>query len=107
MSEDPFGPTHHFPLGKKAGAITVSAEWPEDRAPRPFGLRFLADPVPDSRGALDWTAVEYDPQRQIAVIRDGDALTPVFKHTNNQTTTTTGVDDRKAPDSDTDVGGND
>ena len=107
MSDDLFGSAHHFPLGKTAGALTGSAEPPGEPGTRPFGLRFLAEPVPDSQDGLDWGALEYDARQQIAVVRDGELLTPVFKHTNNQTTTTTGTDDRKAPDSDTDVGGND
>lgn len=69
---------------------------------RPFGLRYLVDPHPSATCDLDLAAVRLDDVTQIAVMsRDSDGV-PVFKHTSDETSTTTNIHDRKTSDSDTD-----
>jgi len=61
---------------------------------RPFGLRFFR-PIPTDVGAGDEPV--YDPLTQRTLPR-------AAKHKGTQTRTSTGADDRNAPDDDTDVG---
>ena len=85
------------------GLCEVNDEEPSSRDTRPFGLRYVADSNPSSRGELDLTALDYDSDRQIAIMRDGGSVLPAFKHTSGSTSTETASSDRNAPDTDTDV----
>jgi putative ATP-grasp target RiPP len=107
MNGDLCHPAYQFPLGGAAGISDVSDEMPSSRETRPFGLQYLTDPAPDGGDGFNWASLSYDHERQIAVMQDGGKVIPAFKHTNNQTSTSTGSHDREAADSDTDVGGND
>jgi putative ATP-grasp target RiPP len=69
----------------------------------PFGLRFAMKPA--MTVDVDFPAISYDPDRQIAVVADGDVTVPAMKHTSTQTKTTTASQDRKGNDSDSDSTG--
>jgi len=69
---------------------------------RPFGLRYLIDAHSSANCELDLSSVRFDDELQIAVMNGESGGMPAFKHTSGQTSTTTSIDDRKAPDSDTD-----
>src|SRR5580658_922280 len=94
-------PQDLFPLGGSSIGMSQEPDATLD-AIRPFGLRYLTEPAASGAEALDLGTVRFDPDRQIAVTAEGGTLTPTFRHTNSRTQTTTNVDDRKAPDSDTD-----
>jgi putative ATP-grasp target RiPP len=94
----------HFPLGVAFG--------PDPDRPaaiatvRPFGLRWAQTPSAAGRVELDWSAIGYDPERQIATVDDGEGhVLPAMRHTSTQTTTSTSEHDRNPPDSDTDATG--
>jgi putative ATP-grasp target RiPP len=104
MMNDLWRPADQFPLGKMAGLREVNDEGPGSQETRPFGLKYVTDPNLSGRSSLNVAALYYDCNQQIAVMRDGESVLPAFKHTNNQTSTTTADSDRTGPDSDTDVG---
>jgi putative ATP-grasp target RiPP len=85
------------------GLCEVNDEEPSSKDTRPFGLKYVTDSNSLSRGELDFTALDYDFDRQIAVMRDGASVLPVFKHTSGSTSTETARADKNAPDTDTDV----
>jgi putative ATP-grasp target RiPP len=86
----------HFPLGRPFGRVDGSSEVRSEN--RPFGLRFAVDPPATP---VDLTGFEYDPVRQIGVLRDGDAAVPLLRHTTGTTSTKTS-DGHKGMDSDSD-----
>jgi len=57
---------------------------------------------PTTSTRFDPDALSYDPERQIGLVREGDALVPLMRHTDGQTSTTTNADGHNRPDSDTD-----
>jgi putative ATP-grasp target RiPP len=65
----------------------------------------VTDPASADDVSIDWAALGYDQERQIAVTQQAGTAIPAFKHTNNQTSTSTSASDRNGPDRDTDVGG--
>jgi putative ATP-grasp target RiPP len=94
-------PQDMFPLSVTVGRdYPASGESAEDS--RPFGLRYLVDPDPGANCDLDLTSARLDDGTQITIMADEPGGMPVFKHTSNQTSTTTNVQDRKTSDSDTD-----
>jgi putative ATP-grasp target RiPP len=104
MADDLWRTADQFPLGAIAGINEIDARGPSGPDTRPFGLRYATDPNHPSNDSLDVAEQGYDVDRQIAVVRDGDSIVPVFKHTSNRTSTTTSDSDRRGPDSDSDVG---
>ncbi|HET9898449.1 MAG TPA: putative ATP-grasp-modified RiPP [Streptosporangiaceae bacterium] len=94
-------PEDMFPLSAPTGYGHLATTEPV-KGGGPFGLRYLVDPDPGANCDLDLASVRLDDAAQIAMTGDGPRSVPVFKHTNNQTSTTTNVHDRKTSDSDTD-----
>jgi putative ATP-grasp target RiPP len=98
--DDPLYPVRgQFSLGRPFGLLPPSAEVCAADAV-PFGLR---------RGVLsaaapvgDLSAYGYDHGLQVGVVRDGERIVPLLRHTTGQTHTTTQPDGYKGPDSDTD-----
>jgi putative ATP-grasp target RiPP len=55
---------------------------------------------------VDFSTISYDPVRQIALAVDGSgSVIPAMKHTSTRTKTSTGSQDRKGADSDSDATG--
>jgi putative ATP-grasp target RiPP len=70
---------------------------------RPFGLTATARRVrPDNVAILDPTELGYDNEMQIGLIRGGEAMVPLARHTTGQTSTVTHNDGHRGNDSDTD-----
>ena len=90
-----------FPA-EAARVLPVSATSSAIDASRPFGLRYLVDAHPSTSCDLDPATVRFDDTLQMLVMSGETDGQPAFKHTSGQTSTTTSVQDRKAPDSDTD-----
>jgi putative ATP-grasp target RiPP len=90
---------HLFPLD--ATTILDTSAHPDGGAV-PFGLKCAvgADTID-----VDLPSISYDPDRQIAVIVDGDDVLPAMRHTSTNTKTTTASQDRKGNDSDSDATG--
>lgn len=105
IKDDLWRPADQFPLGSLAGRCEGDKEPRGGVETRPFGLRHAVVSNLGSDDSLDLAALDYDIDRQVAVMRDGGSVLPAFKHTNNRTSTSTGADDRKAADRDSDVGG--
>ena len=94
-----FPSSDHFPLGHAYGRVDA-APCPASSV-RPFGLTLA---VARSGVAFDPDQLGYDDERQIGLIRDGEHMVPLSKHTDGQTNTITdGGDGQKTnQDSDTD-----
>ncbi|XVQ16150.1 putative ATP-grasp-modified RiPP [Spirillospora sp. CA-255316] len=60
-------------------------------------------PSPSAGVDVDWSAIGFDPSRQIAVILDGGTVLPAMKHTRTQTSTNS--QDRSPPVDDKDATG--
>lgn len=107
MSPNPHPWSHReqFPSGRPLGLLEATPDAPTEPAKRPFGLRFATSHRPGSVVELDTAALHYDPVTQTIMIRDGETLSPAFKHTSDKTKTSTGSQDRKAADNDEDAGG--
>lgn len=106
MTDDLWRPADQFPLGRIVGLCEIDDEGSSSPDTRPFGLRYAASPNTAGRDGLDIAALDYDFDRQIAIMYDGGLVLPAFKHTSNQTSTSTADHDRKGGgDADTDVGG--
>jgi putative ATP-grasp target RiPP len=90
----------HFPLGlplpPARSGVTAMA---------PFGLLRAVPPSPSAVVDVDWSAIGFDPSRQIAVIVDDGTVLPAMKHTSTQTKTSTNSHDRNPPDDDKDATG--
>lgn len=93
-----------FPLGRALGVISGSVPQRASRV-RPFGLTLAAEPQPGVR--LDPREISYDSVRQIGLVRDGDLLVPLSKHSTGTTSSVTdggdGASKESARDSDTDA----
>ena len=87
-----------FPLGRAFDQVDVSPEAASGPGSRPFGLRFAVEPCPT---LVDFTGFEYDPGRQVGVLRDGAAVVPLIRHTTGTTRTQTS-DGHERMDSDSD-----
>jgi putative ATP-grasp target RiPP len=103
VTDDIWWSADQFPLGRVAGLRETDGEGPGSRDTRPFGIRYAASPKAAGRDGLDIAELDYDFDRQIAVMRDGGSVLPAFKHTSGKTSTDTAVHDRNAGDKDTDV----
>lgn len=93
-----FPSSDHFPVGRAYG--TIDEEVAPASAVRPFGLSLAVRPRESV--CLDPDALAYDVARQIGLIREGDEVVPLMRHTDGQTSTSTNADGHKGPDSDTD-----
>ncbi|MGH4017252.1 MAG: putative ATP-grasp-modified RiPP [Pseudonocardiaceae bacterium] len=93
-----FPSSDHFPLGHAYGRVNGTPA--PASALRPFGLT-LAVP---SRTSVRINPAElgYDDARQIGLIRDGEKMVPLSKHTDGPTNTQTNSDGQGGYDSDTD-----
>lgn len=93
-----FSSSDHFPLGHAYGRVNAMPAPASDS--RPFGLA-LAVP---SRTSVRVNPAElgYDDIRQIGMIRDGEDMVPLSKHTDGPTKTQTNSDGQGGYDSDTD-----
>jgi putative ATP-grasp target RiPP len=88
-----------FPLGRPFGLLPASQQQcPVDLLP--FGLRRAVSSPAVPVG--DLSAYGYDHDQQIGVLRVGETVVPLLRHTTGQTRTTTNPDGHKGPDSDTD-----
>jgi putative ATP-grasp target RiPP len=94
-------PRHLFPLDADLTS-TDAVESTED-TDLPLGLKYATRPA--TTVDVDFPAISYDPDRQIAVVTDGDTVLPAMRHTSTQTKTTTASQDRKGNDSDSDSTG--
>jgi putative ATP-grasp target RiPP len=94
-----FPSADHFPLGRAYGRVDATAE--PASAVRPFGLTMAVPPLTSVR--LNPDELGYDHMRQIGLIRDGNEMVPMSKHTDGTTKTQTNADGQSGPDSDTDV----
>lgn len=88
----------HFPLGRPFGRLADATEQPAS-AQRPFGLSLAVRPQSIT---FDPSAVGYDEQRQIGLVREGESMVPLARHTDGTTNTQTNADGQSGPDSDTD-----
>jgi putative ATP-grasp target RiPP len=96
-----FPQSDQFPLGRPYGAVPGEPE--PASAARPFGLAATARRVrPDNVARLDPGDLGYDDEAQIGLIRDGEQMVPLAKHTNGQTKTVTHNDGHGGNDSDSD-----
>jgi putative ATP-grasp target RiPP len=91
--------TTGFPLGRPVLPVqdmTLEA----DKVTVPLALRYAVAPV--QVAILDLEGVGYDEQRQIGVVRQGDVLIPLLKHSTGWTMTNTARRDAQPGDSDRD-----
>jgi putative ATP-grasp target RiPP len=96
-----FPQSDQFPLGHPYGA--VSGEPEPASAVRPFGLAAIARPVRvHTVASLDPDKLGYDHDAQIGLIRDGEQMVSLARHTDGQTNTVTNADGHRGNDSDTD-----
>lgn len=97
---DPIYPlAWQFPLGRPFGEVSPSDDPPSGTHVRPFGLLFVQDRVADV--SINRSDIGYDVDRQIAVVHDGNGVTPLCRHTDGTTNTQTS-DGHQGMDSDTD-----
>jgi putative ATP-grasp target RiPP len=94
-----FPQSDQFPLGRRAGRVVDEPEYPTKY--RPFGLTLAARPRETS--ALPVDQLGYDEERQIGVIRAGDLLIPLSRHTDGQTNTVTERGDGQGSNQDSDT----
>lgn len=92
-----YGAEDVLPLGAPFGYVAGSEE-PPSRDFRPFGLRHAVEPTPSP---VDLDGFEYDTGRQVGMIRHGETLVPLLRHTTGTTSTRTS-DGHKQMDSDSD-----
>ncbi|MGH3521098.1 MAG: putative ATP-grasp-modified RiPP [Haloechinothrix sp.] len=88
----------HFPLGRLCGVIDGEPE--PASAARPFGLT-RAQP-PREVGQLNPDDLSYNDDAQVGLIREGDRMIKLAKHSTGQTNTQTNNDGHQGYDSDTD-----
>lgn len=88
----------HFPLGHAYGRVNATPAPVSDL--RPFGLTLAVPP----RASVRFNPAElgYDDVHQIGLIRDGEEMVPLSRHTDGQTKTQTNSDGQGGYDSDTD-----
>ncbi|MGH3794037.1 MAG: putative ATP-grasp-modified RiPP [Pseudonocardiaceae bacterium] len=93
-----FPSSDHFPLGQPYGRVDAT---PAPASPvRPFGLALAVQP--QTCISFDPDTLGYDTTQQIGLIRDGQDMVPLSKHTDGQTNTQTNADGHGGVDSDTD-----
>lgn len=96
--------TEHRHLFALCATLASAEPGPQtDSAITPFGLKYALTPA--ATVDVDFPAISYDPDRQIAVVADGNATLPAMRHTSTKTKTTTASNDRKGNDSDSDATG--
>ena len=88
-----------FPLGRPFGLLPP-ADGGSTAEALPFGLRCAV--VSAAVPVGDLSAYGYDHDQQLGVVRTGDRVVPLFRHTSGQTRTVTHPDGRGGNDSDTD-----
>jgi putative ATP-grasp target RiPP len=88
----------HFPLGRAFGRVERSPETASGPDSRPFGLRHAVEPPATP---VDLATFEYDPIRQIGLLRAGGTALPLLRHTTGTTSTKTS-DGHQGMDSDSD-----
>ncbi|MGB6164314.1 MAG: putative ATP-grasp-modified RiPP [Pseudonocardiaceae bacterium] len=93
-----FPSADHFPLGRPYGR--TDAEPAPASEVRPFGLTLAVQPRKNIRFNPD--ELGYDEVGQIGLIREGDVMVPMSKHTDGTTKTQTNADGHGGRDSDTD-----
>lgn len=88
-----------FPLAAGTGGEDTPTAYP-------FGLRYVVRAPASAVAVVDYSRIQYDEVRQIAVVTGDDgSLLPTMKHTSTQTKTATASQDRNGEDSDTDATG--
>lgn len=96
---DPLSATpDQFPLGRPALPLATDNG---SAATRPFGATLAV--APGEVAAIDLDALSYDADQQIGLIRDGDRLVPLARHTDGRTSTSTASRDGTPQDGDSDV----
>ncbi|WP_203662960.1 putative ATP-grasp-modified RiPP [Actinocatenispora rupis] len=90
--------TDEFPLGRPALPLGDN-EMPT--AARPFGVTLAVEPT--TVEPIDVNALSYDTHRQVGMIRDGEELVPLARHTDGRTSTTTASRDGTPQDGDEDT----
>jgi putative ATP-grasp target RiPP len=88
-----------FSLGRSAPQPHVGTA--VSSSPRPFGATLAVEP--NEVEPIDLDALSYDAERQIGVIRDGNQLVPLARHTDGRTSTSTASRDGTPQDGDSDV----
>jgi putative ATP-grasp target RiPP len=94
----PFPSSDHFPLGRPYGGLDSVPEPPS--SVRPFGLT-VAVPA-KTVTTLDLAEISYDEDKQIGLVRDGDAQVPLSRHTDGTTNTVTDGGDGHGSNRDSD-----
>lgn len=89
----------HFPLGRAYGVVDTVLE-PASPV-RPFGLTTAV--APHTVTIVNPAELGYDEDAQVGLIRDGDALVPLSKHTDGQTNTVTQGGDGQSTNTDSDT----
>jgi putative ATP-grasp target RiPP len=89
-----------FPLGSPFGLVPAGGGVTEPDS-MPFGLRLATAHVATPVG--DLSRYGYDTDHQIGIVRDGDTVMPLLKHTDGQTSTVTHPDGHQGNDTDQDV----
>lgn len=89
----------HFPLGRAYGVVDAVLE-PASPV-RPFGLTTAV--MPHTVTILNPAELGYDEDAQIGLIRDGEAMVPLSRHTDGQTNTVTQGGDGQGTNADSDT----
>jgi putative ATP-grasp target RiPP len=89
-----------FPLGSPFGLVPAGDGVTEADS-MPLGLRLATAHAATPVG--DLSRYGYDTDRQIGIVRDGDTVVPLLKHTDGQTSTVTHPDGHQGNDTDQDV----
>jgi putative ATP-grasp target RiPP len=96
---DPLFPVAaQFSLGRPFGMLPLCGSGAETM--QPFGLRRAR--TTESVEVIDFARCGYDHERQIGLLFDGGRWSPLLRHTDGQTSTTTRPDGQGGPDSDVD-----
>lgn len=88
----------HFPLGHAYGRVNAMPAPVSDL--RPFGLTLAV--LSRTSARVNPTELGYDDIYQIGLIRDGEKMVPLSRHTDGSTNTQTNSDGQGGYDSDTD-----
>lgn len=94
-----FPTSDHFPLGRPFGAVETVPEPPSPV--RPFGLT-LGVPA-TTVATVNPVEISYDEVAQVGLVRDGESLVPLSKHTSGQTNTVTDGGDGQTSNRDSDT----
>jgi putative ATP-grasp target RiPP len=95
-----FPSSDHFPLSRTFGRLDGMPEPPS--GVRPFGLSVVVPATMMIK--VNPAEISYDEERQIGLVREGDVVVPLARHTDGVTNTVTdgGDGQTKNTDSDTD-----